>query len=120
MAYFVPLPFLGSVLVFYVLYVWCRKSPYTEVSFWSFGFKAWQFPYAMLVASMLLGANPLGDIIGIFVGHVYYFLTTAIPDRYNKNPLATPQFLYQLFNHAEVHSHTQGWQRSGGYRLGGT
>ncbi len=42
------IPFLASGLSFMVLYVWSRKSPYRQVSFWGFGFLAWHLPFVLL------------------------------------------------------------------------
>jgi hypothetical protein len=37
------------------------------------------FPQVLLGFSTLLGASPIVDLIGIFVGHVYFYLEDIMP-----------------------------------------
>jgi len=119
-AYLWPgLYFLGPAMCFMILYVWSRKDPYRQVVFWGFAFQAWQFPFVLLVVSILMGSSPLLDIVGIAVGHIYHFLTDVVPKVYNKQVLTCPQFMYNLFDQANVQARTTHWQRSQGHRVGG-
>lgn len=63
---------------------------------------------------VLLGSSPLLDICGILVGHIYYFLQDIVPRVYNKHILYCPQFLYNMFNEAQVRND---WRSRGGHRL---
>jgi len=65
--------FLGPAMVFMALYVWSRRDPHKEVIFWGFRFQAWHFPFVLLLFSILIGGNPVLDVVGIIVGHIYYF-----------------------------------------------
>ena len=50
---------------------------------------------------MLLGNSPTIDLIGIAVGHIYYFLEDVlpfIPAGRGKRPLATPTILQLLLD----------------------
>ena len=105
-------------MVFMILYVWSKKDPYRTVTFWGFDFQAWHFPFVLALFSLLVGNSPLLDCVGIAVGHVYYFLMDVVPRVYGKVFLRTPEFLYRLFDQANVVGRSQGWQRSGGHRLG--
>ncbi len=49
------LPFGGSCIIFMVLYVWSRKSPYDQISFFGFLFQAWHLPFVMALFTMLIG-----------------------------------------------------------------
>jgi len=77
---FVSVHFLGSALTFMMVYVWGRRNESTRMSFLGvFSFTAPYLPWVMLTFSILLG-NPLTmDVIGIFVGHTYYFLEYVYP-----------------------------------------
>lgn len=116
-SYFWPFPFLGMSLIFMVLYVWSRKEPYTVVTFWGFAFQAWQYPFVLMVLGILLGGNPVLDILGIVIGHIFHFLTDVFPRQYGSVILKTPQFMYDLFERNRVHARASGWQRSTGHRL---
>jgi Derlin-2/3 len=108
------IPFMASGLSFVLMYVWSRKSPFTEVSFWGFGFKAWHLPFVITVFHVLLGSSPMMDIFGIFVGHLYHFLMDIVPKVYNKELLKCPQFLYRIFDKTEVRND---WRGGAAHRL---
>eukprot|EP01006_Ploeotia_vitrea_P025216 TRINITY_DN58066_c0_g1_i1.p1 TRINITY_DN58066_c0_g1~~TRINITY_DN58066_c0_g1_i1.p1 ORF type:complete len:235 (+),score=92.24 TRINITY_DN58066_c0_g1_i1:48-752(+) len=120
-AYFwAGLYFLSSAMMFTIIYVWSRKDPYMAVSFWGFAFKAWHFPFVLTVFSMLLGASPVLNIVGIAVGHLYHYLRDIVPTYYpGWDLLQCPQFMYNLFEEQNVHGRNQRWQGGAGYRLGG-
>jgi len=77
---FVSVHFLGSALTFMMTYVWGRRNESVRMSFLGvFTFTAPYLPWVMLGFSLLLG-NPITiDAIGIFVGHMYYFLEYVYP-----------------------------------------
>lgn len=77
---FVSVHFLGSSLTFMMVYVWGRRNDDVRMSFLGvFNFTAPYLPWVMLAFSVLVG-NPLTiDVIGILVGHAYYFLEYVYP-----------------------------------------
>lgn len=77
---FVSVHFLGSSLTFMMVYVWGRRNEDVRMSFLGvFSFTAPYLPWVMLTFSVLLG-NPITiDVIGILVGHMYYFLEYVYP-----------------------------------------
>lgn len=59
-----------------------------------FNFTAPFMPWVLLGFSFLLSGNiPTADIIGIIVGHLYYFLADVYPSIYKKRILKTPKLL---------------------------
>jgi Derlin-2/3 len=72
--------FLGSALTFMMAYVWGRRNEDVKMSFLGFlTFHAPYLPWVMLTFSMLLGNSILMDLIGICVGHAYFFLEFVFP-----------------------------------------
>ena len=72
--------FLGSALTFMMSYVWGRRNEDVKMSF--LGFLTFNAPYlcwVMLTFSVLLGNAVTMDLIGILVGHFYYFLEYVYP-----------------------------------------
>lgn len=115
-----------------IIYIWSRKDPYKEVTFYGFSFKCWHTPFLMLIAGMLMGGNPILGLLGISVGHMFYFLTELVPRNYNKHIYFTPKWWYDFIDY-QVMARIQGrgvnmpantaqprpnWQRGQGYRLG--
>ncbi|KAI8577673.1 hypothetical protein K450DRAFT_251204 [Umbelopsis ramanniana AG] len=75
------MPFLGSPLAFTLVYIWSRRNPYIRLSFMGvLVFSAPYLPWVLLGFSLLINSHlPMGDVLGIAVGHVYYFLEDVWP-----------------------------------------
>jgi len=69
------IPFLGSPLSFSLVYIYSRLNPEVRMSFLGlFIFRAPYLPWVLLGFSLLLNNQiPVGDLMGIAVGHGYYF-----------------------------------------------
>ena len=98
------LHFLGSSLTFLMVYVWARRNPYVRMSFLGlFSFNAPYLPWVLFGFSIVLGNSATIDLIGIVVGHVYYFLEDVYPTIADirgwqvRRWLAAPLVLKQLF-----------------------
>lgn len=123
-----PQFFYGPSLVFMVIYVWSRKDPFADVVFYGFSFKAWHTPFLFLVFGMLLGGNPISDLVGIAIGHFYYFLMEIVPINWGYRLLFTPDWMVQGVKHAQARfagvpvvntaAPRPNWQAGVGHRLG--
>lgn len=90
---------LMEPMVLSVLYVWCQLNKDVIVSFW-FGtrFKAMYLPWVLLVFNMVVSGGGILEIIGILVGHLYYFLMFKYPqDLGGASLLQTPSILRDWF-----------------------
>lgn len=77
---FVSVHFLGSSLSFMMIYVWGRRNKHIRMSlFGLFPFTAPYLPWVMLAFSMLMGNSPTIDLIGMAVGHMYFFAEFVYP-----------------------------------------
>ncbi|CAB3362632.1 Hypothetical predicted protein [Cloeon dipterum] len=93
------MPFLMDPMVLSVLYVWCQLNKDVIVNFW-FGtqFKAMYLPWVLFAFNLIISGGGFSELIGILVGHLYYFLTFTYPiDFGGANLLNTPAILYQYF-----------------------
>ncbi|KAM7351492.1 derlin 1 [Cochliomyia hominivorax] len=89
-------PFLMDPLVVAVTYVWCHLNKEVIVNFW-FGsrFKAIYLPW-VLAGMELIFQGSIASLIGIFIGHFYYFLKFQYPQELGGNAiLETPLILKQ-------------------------
>jgi len=109
------IPFLSSPLTFMLVYLWSRRNPHVRMNFMGlFNFMAPYLPWVLLGFTMLLNNIwPTGDLLGMAVGHVYYFLEDVYPRMENgtvvdgtrqqqqqqqrRRILATPWILKRLF-----------------------
>jgi len=90
---------LMDPMVLSVLYIWCQLNKDTIVNFW-FGtrFKAIYLPWVLLAFNMVLNGSGLVELIGIIVGHSYFFLMYKYPQELGGPALLqTPSFLKQFF-----------------------
>lgn len=103
-AYFVNLLFLGHAFTMMLVYIWSRRNPNIRMNF--FGLVTFQAPYlpwVLLTFSLLLGSPTVVDIIGIAVGHFYFFFEDVFPTQpHGFRLLKTPHFLRVLFNRFEL------------------
>ena len=72
-----------------------------------FTFTAPYLPWVLLAFSFVLGNNGVVDVVGIGVGHLYYFLEDVyplmLPSR--KRVLATPRLIQLLFHNPNDEQH---------------
>lgn len=97
------MPFLGSPLSFSLVYIWSRRNPGVRLSFLGlFVFNAPYLPWVLLGFSLVLNSSlPKDDLLGIGVGHIYYFFSDIYPRiRNGSRPLDPPQFWRRLFEGA--------------------
>lgn len=95
-------PFILSVM-----YVWCQLNRDTIVSFW-FGtqFKAVYLPWVLVGFNLIVKGGGFTELLGIAVGHLYFFLMFKYPQDYSGAQLLnTPEILYKYFPNRtnEVH-----------------
>lgn len=90
---------LMDPMILSVLYVWCQLNKDMIVSFW-FGtqFKAMYLPWVLLAFNMIVGGGGILELLGILVGHMYFFLMFKYPQDFGGvRLLNTPQILYKYF-----------------------
>ncbi|KAK6190952.1 hypothetical protein SNE40_002710 [Patella caerulea] len=98
----INLVFLGSVFTIMLVYVWSRRNPYIRMNFFGLmNFQAPYLPWVLLGFSLLLGNSVIIDLMGIAIGHIYYFLEDVFPQQPNGfKVLRTPQLLKYIFDAA--------------------
>ncbi|OUM67775.1 hypothetical protein PIROE2DRAFT_34108, partial [Piromyces sp. E2] len=77
--------FLSTPLTFMLVYIWSRRNPQVRMSFLGIlNFNAPYLPWVLLGFTILLNNIwPTGDILGLIIGHVYYFLEDVYPKLFN-------------------------------------
>ncbi|CAD7091108.1 unnamed protein product [Hermetia illucens] len=121
LAFFVNLLFLGQAFTIMLVYVWSRRNPFVRMNFFGLlNFQAPYLPWVLLCFSMILGNTIWIDLMGMAVGHIYYFLEDVFPHQRNGcRILKTPTFLKVLFNEHIDHSYQPlPEDRPGGFNWG--
>ena len=65
-------------------------------SIWGFPVQSKNLPWAMMVFHLFSGGNPFTDLIGVVIGHTYWFLKTVLPDSHGYDILKTPSLIHML------------------------
>jgi len=97
---FVNLVFLGSAFTIMLVYVWSRRNPYIRLNFFGLmNFQAPFLPWVLLGFSLLLGNSVIIDLMGIAIGHMYFFLEDVFPQQQGGfKVLKTPSFLKYILD----------------------
>lgn len=101
LAYFVNLLFLGQTFAIMLVYIWSRRNPLIRMNlFGLFSFQAPYLPWVLLTISVIIGGSTVVDIIGIVVGHFYYFFEDVFPNTpHGFRVLETPRFIKSAFRY---------------------
>ncbi|GAQ79084.1 hypothetical protein KFL_000240150 [Klebsormidium nitens] len=98
LAPFLGLYLLGPPLIFMLIYLWSRANTSANVSIMGMvSVQALYLPWAMLALDVIFGNSPVPGLLGILVGHTYYFLTAVYPRLSNGTELLrTPKFVHDM------------------------
>ena len=94
------IPFLMDPMVLSILYVWCQLNKDVIVNFW-FGtqFKAMYLPWVLFGFNMIIAGGGFMELIGILIGHLYFFLMFTYPQDFGgPSLLSTPQIFYRYLS----------------------
>lgn len=106
-ALFLGLEFLSPCLSSMMLYLWARRNPTVQINFFEiFQFRAPFMPWFLILFVLMFGFNPKYDLIGVFAGHMYYYLEDVvpfIPETEDFKLLRPPQVLVTICEKLQVH-----------------
>lgn len=94
-----PFVVLGPALIFAIVHLWGRHNPTVPVSLYGFvSIPAGYLSFALLALSFIInnGAVDWQGVLGIVVGHAYFFMDQiypTLPGRGGARPLKTPSWV---------------------------
>ena len=91
-SYLFDLYSLSEPILYVVLYTWSRREPDALVNIFGFRFKAVYLPWVYVALRLLMGGSITSPLVGIAVGHVYFFLVQIFPTLFQSTILRTPKF----------------------------
>lgn len=106
----VSMPFLGHPLSSTLVYIWSRRNPDTRLSFLGLMvFSAPYLPWVLMGFSLVLhGHVPKDEIMGVVIGHVWYYFNDIYPPLHGgSRPLDPPAFWRRLFEGAPARDGTE-------------
>ena len=96
----VSMPFLGHPLSSTLVYIWSRRNPDTRLSFLGLlVFTAPYLPWVLMGFSLVVhGMIPKDEIMGVVIGHVWYFFSDVYPPLHNgSRPFDPPMWWRRIF-----------------------
>jgi Derlin-2/3 len=90
---------LSEPILYMIMYVWSRRDPDVLLNIYGFRFKGLYLPWIYLAIRLVMGNDIILPLIGIGVGHLYYFAVVVLPTTYNLNIVQTPKFCIDLANY---------------------
>lgn len=89
--------FLAVPMVSMLLYVWSREYPNSQISMYGLvQLRSFYLPWAMLGLDVIFGSPIMPGLLGILVGHLYYFFSVLHPLASGKNYLKTPMWVHKV------------------------
>jgi Derlin-2/3 len=89
--------FNASPMIFMLVYVYSRNFPNQQTSIWGLvTIQTFYLPFAFLALTVIQGGDPIPDLLGIFVGHLWWYLTDLYPRQSGRHLLATPRWVQQF------------------------
>lgn len=94
---------IGISLEYMLLYYWARRNPFFKVSMYFIPFKSTYIPFALLLVSFATSAEyclglfpmyriPWSGLVGVILGHIYYFLRDVVPVVCRKRRKPVPHY----------------------------
>jgi len=96
----INVPFLAHCLSTTLVYIWARRNPDARMSFLGLmTFTAPFLPWVLIGFNIALHGNiPKDDLLGVAVGHVYYFLSDVYPAyKPGSRPMDPPRWWCAMF-----------------------
>lgn len=91
-AYVFDLYVLSEPLLYVIMYTWSRREPEAMLNIWGFKFKSIYLPWVYVAIRLVMGGAITEPLMGIAVGHLYYFLVDVMPTVHRINLIKTPKF----------------------------
>lgn len=93
LSYGFELMLLSEELLYVILYVWSRREPNLPLNlFGVVRLKSLYLPWAYVAMRLFMGGSITEAVIGIAVGHLYYFFVEVFPLSHGYTLIRTPKF----------------------------
>lgn len=97
--YFFQLYILSESILYVIMYVWSRREPDAMLNIFGFKFKSLYLPWVYVAIRLIMGGSITESLIGIAVGHLYFFLIEVMPSSHGINLVRTPKFCEDIVSY---------------------
>jgi hypothetical protein len=103
LSFIFQLYYLSESIMFVIVYVNSRRHANDIASFFGLKFKTLYVPWINVGLRLLMGYSILSPLLGIGIGHLYYYLVEIMPS-FGYSIIHTPQFCSTLVEYASGRS----------------
>jgi hypothetical protein len=100
-SYYFDMLVLSEPILYVIMYNWSRREADKPVGIFGFKFKAIYLPWVYVGIRLIMGGSITEPLVGIAVGHLYYFLIEVLPVTHGYNVIRTPKFCMDLVDYVE-------------------
>mmetsp|Transcript_28318 Transcript_28318/g.56606 ORF Transcript_28318/g.56606 Transcript_28318/m.56606 type:complete len:314 (+) Transcript_28318:53-994(+) len=100
-SYYFDMLILSEPILYVIMYNWSRREADRPVGIFGFKFKAIYLPWVYVGIRLIMGGSITEPLVGIAVGHLYYFLIEVLPLTHGYNVIRTPKFCMDLVSYVE-------------------
>jgi hypothetical protein len=97
-SYIFDLYLLSEPMLYVIMYIWSRREPASLLNIFGFRFKSIYLPWVYIAIRLLMGGAISEPLIGIGVGHLYYFLIEVLPVSYGRRVIFTPNWCVKFIS----------------------
>lgn len=87
---------LSEPLLYMIMYVWSRHEPEAVMSMFGFKFKSLYIVWVYMGIRLIMGGSVVSPLIGVAVGHLYYFLVDVLPNTHGMTLIQTPRICVDM------------------------
>jgi hypothetical protein len=91
---------MSEPILYMIIYVWSRKEPDMQLNMWGVKFKALYLPWVYMAIRVVMGGSPTAILIGIAIGHLFYFLVEVVPIKHGIELVKTPKWCMDFISWA--------------------
>jgi len=95
---------MSEPILYMIIYVWSRRDPDMQLNMWGVKFKALYLPWVYMAIRVVMGGSPTAILIGIAIGHLFYFLVEVVPAKHGVELVRTPQWCVDFLQWASGQS----------------
>ncbi|CCW60839.1 unnamed protein product [Phytomonas sp. EM1] len=93
---FIGIPWTGHSLILALCWIHCKRNTADRILFLGFECRSAYFPWVLVIFEFILAQSLLPNLLGVFVGHLYFFFKDILPSTHNYQLLNTPVWLVNL------------------------
>lgn len=95
-AFVFDLMVLSECMLYMIMYVWSRREPEALLNIMGFKFQSIYLPWVYVAIRLLMGGSIMLPLVGVAVGHLFFFCVEVLPAYHGIHLVRTPKFCMDI------------------------